>query len=360
MYADTDSVTQSPTLLSLLQQAVDAFAAANRGLRVKVTGFMKGMGGAIPAVIAGTGPDILADWYAPPYWTSQALLPLDAYLRRDNLQTDRWSAGQWSVMHQPFGTYMLPAYFSPMVFVVNLTAFDVAGQSYPDPAWDHQNLVTFCLRMSKHSAQSTRYGAAFGVQTNTYKSGNWLFQAFGGALMNGAHTRETLSSSPQSVAAGEWLFRELVWPGIAVDRNVGTSPAAMLSDKVVMSTIWDGIVLNYANVIRQSLKWHIYPYPVFPAGRMTSGTEDFYGINASTKHPEQAWLLLKWLSYEPHWQRALMRLGAVPPALNALWGEWETVVVQVVPFLKNAGLHWFGDAALKGYAIPYGYYRLNP
>ena len=63
MYADTDSVTQSPTLLSLLQQAVDAFAAANRGLRVKVTGFMKGMGGVIPAIIAGTGPAIISDWY---------------------------------------------------------------------------------------------------------------------------------------------------------------------------------------------------------------------------------------------------------------------------------------------------------
>ena len=47
----------------------------------------------------------------------------------------------------------------------------------------------------------------------------------------------------------------------------------------------------------------------------------------------------------------------MPPALNSLWGEWEAVVSQVVPFLKGAGLHWFGDAALKGYATPYGYYR---
>ena len=53
MYADTDSVTRSSTLISPLQQPVDAFAAANQGLRVKVTGFVKGMGGAIPAILAG-------------------------------------------------------------------------------------------------------------------------------------------------------------------------------------------------------------------------------------------------------------------------------------------------------------------
>ncbi len=356
MHADTDSVTQSTTLLSLLQQAADGFSAANKGLRVTVTGFMQGLGGAIPAIIAGTGPDIIPDWYAPPYWTSGTLLALDPYIQADNLQTDRWSTGQWGVMHQPFGTFMVPAYFSPMVFAVNLSAFDAAGQSYPDTGWDHKEFVTVCEQMTAHTGQTTRYGAAFGFQTNTYKSGNWLFRAFDGSLMNTAHTQETLSS-PRSLAAGEWLFQQLIWPGIATDRNTGTSPAAMLSGKVVMTTIWDGIVLNYANAIRQSLKWRIYPYPVFPAGRMTSGTEDFYGINASTKHPDQAWLLLKWLSYEPDWQRSLMRMGAVPPALNSLWGEWETVVTQVIPFLKGAGLSWFGDAALKGYAIPYGYYR---
>ena len=357
MLADTDSLVQSNTVLRLLQEALTPFLQANPDLDVKV-GFMQG-NSVIPSMIGGSGPDIISDWYAAPYWEQNLLLKLDPFLKQDNISPAVWSKGQWDVMNQPFGVFMLPAYFSPMVYAVNLTMFDQAGISYPDPNWTHKEFAQVCAKLTAHSATTDRVGAGFGFHAAAIGGEGWVFRAFGGAQMNATGTVSTLSD-PKSVAAGTWMYETLFWPKICTSRNRAGATAgkySFLSGRSAMSVIWDGIVLNLAAAVRSSFKWRIYPNPIFPAGRFTEGTEDFYGINAQTKHPHESWRLLKWLSYEKTWQSTLMRIGAVPPARNDLWGEWIRIVEQVAPPLRHSGLSWLRDGAVKGYAIPGAYYR---
>ncbi len=357
MLADTDSLVKSRTVQRLLQEAVNPFLRANPDLDVKV-GFMQG-NSVIPSIIAGTGPDVISDWYAAPYWEQNLLLKLDPFLKQDNISTSVWSKGQWDVMNRPFGVFMLPAYFSPMVYAVNLSLFDRAGLSYPDPNWTHREFARVCTDLTVHSAKLNRVGAGFGFHAGTIGGESWVFQAFGGSQMNSAGTQSTLSSHG-SVAAGTWMYETLFWPKICTSRNrAGATygPYSFLSGRSAMAVIWDGIVLNLAAAVRSSFKWRIYPNPIFPSGRFTQGTEDFYGINAQTKHPQESWRLLKWLSYERTWQSTLMRIGAVPPARNDLWSEWISIVEQVAPPLRHSGLSWLRDGAVKGYAIPGAYYR---
>lgn len=357
MLADTDSLATNKTVQSLLQEALTPFLHANPGLDVKV-GFMQG-NSVIPSMIAGAGPDVISDWYAAPYWEQNLLLKLDPYLKQDNIDPSVWSKGQWGVMNRPFGVFMLPAYFSPMVYAVNLSLFDQAGLPYPDPNWTHQEFARICAKLTVHTAKRNRVGAGFGFHASTIGGESWVFQAFGGNQMNAAGTTSTLSA-PGSVAAGNWMYETLFWPKICTSRNQAGSTYGQynfLKGGSAMAVIWDGIVLNLAAAVRSSFKWRIYPNPVFPAGRFTQGTEDFYGINAQTKHPKESWRLLKWLSYEKTWQSTLMRIGAVPPARNDLWGEWVSIVEQVAPPLLHSGLNWLADGAVKGYAIPGAYYR---
>jgi len=262
-------------------------------------------------------------------------------------------------MNRPFGVFMLPAYFSPMVYAVNLTLFDPVGVDYPDPNWTHKDFADICAKLTVHSTKTNRVGAGFGFHRSSINGEGWIFRAFGGDQMNSDGTKSTLSD-PNCIAAAQWMYNTLFWPNICTGRNNAGATYGQynfLTGGAAMAVIWDGIVLNLAAAVRSSMKWQIYPNPIFPAGRTTQGTEDFYGINAETKHPEHAWRLLKWLSYEKTWQSALMQLGAVPPARNDLWAEWVNIVQQVAPPLRNSGLQWLQDGAVKGYALPGEYYR---
>lgn len=357
--ADVDSLVTNNVVQRLIQEATDPFVAQHKGVVVQA-GFMEG-NGIIPSMIAGTGPDVISDWYAAPYWAGNLLLPLDEWMRRDNIDASVWSVGQMSVMKMPFGTYMLPAYFSPMVYVVRLSDFDEIGLEYPDPNWTYKDFAAICRKLTVHTANKTRYGAGYQWHAGQIGEETWNFRAFGGDIMDPTGTRQTLDTAA-CIRCGQWLFEELFWPQICTERDAfwGNSGVdGLVHDQEVMRAIWDGMIMNTAAAIRDSFKWAIYPSPIYPAGRFTQGTEDFYGINANTRNPEMAWELLKWLSYEKTFQRALMRIGAVPPARNDLWPEWQSVVEEVAPPTRGKGLEWFGDGAVKGYALPAEYFRYD-
>jgi multiple sugar transport system substrate-binding protein len=361
MQADTDSLPTGTTLMTLLQEVVGGFTAQNKGIDIKVQ-FMPGYQSNVTELLAGTGPDIIADWYAPPYWNSKLLLPLDELIKRDNVDVSVWSPGQMTAMREGSATMSLPAYFSPMVLAVRVSDWDSAGYERPNPAWDYNEFVTECKRMTTHTVTKNRFGCAFAFHASAINGSSWIFQAFGGDMLNPAHTQEQLNT-PACLQAGQWMYEQLFWPGYATSRNAmlggPTGSPQFLTDNVSMITVWDGIILELAAGIRDSFPWQIYPYPKFPAGVMCQGTEDFYAISARTKHVEQSWELIKWLSYEKTWQQAMMKIGAMPPARNDLWDQWISTVQTVAPPLKNVNLHYLRDLAVSGAARPGEYYAVQ-
>jgi ABC-type glycerol-3-phosphate transport system substrate-binding protein len=357
MQADTDSLVQGTTLKRLLEEVLSSYTGAHTGIDVKLA-FMAGYATNVPDMLAGSGPDIVADWYAPPYWSADVLLPLDELIKRDGVQVSAWSAGQMAAMRQAGKTMSLPAYFSPMVFAVRLSDWDALGRSRPDPQWTHSEFVGECQALTRAHNGAVRYGAAFDFHRSGVHGCSWIFQAFGGDMLNAARTRQTLSSA-ECIRAGEWMYGQLFWPGYCIERDaaVGTGGSPQfVEDAVSMVTVWDGLILELAASIQNSFRWDIYPYPSFPAGTICEGTEDFYAINARTKYPMQAWELLQWLSYDRVWQRALMKIGAMPPARNDLWEEWISTVHAIAPPLRNIGLQHLRDRAVGGQARSGEYY----
>jgi len=355
-YLVDSGLPQNAASQEILAQATKPFLDKNPGVRLKA-GYMVG-NSIIPSMIAGAGPDIISDWVASPYWQDNLLLKLDDLMRKDNIDTSVWSKGQMQVMQQPFGTYMLPAYFSPMVYVVRLSDLDEAGLAYPGTDWTYQELTTLARQLTVTSGQKTRYGTDAPLQNNSIGGETFVFQAFGGNIMDAAGTKQTLSD-PGSVAAGNWLYEELFWPKVGSGRDQiwgKTGMDGFLSDQQSMRVIWgNGFLITLAQ--SKGFKWQIYPYPIFPQGRVTEGTEDFYGINAQTKHPDAAWALLKYVTYEHTFTRALMHAALQTPAIVALWPEWQAVVEATAPTLKGKGLEWYSDAALKGYGLSGQYFR---
>ncbi len=337
------------TLVALTQQAFEPFMRANRDIRVQIT-----PQSGVPAIIAGTASDIIWDWNFYPYWSGKLLLPLDSYLQRDNVDTSIWVQGQMELFQRPWGTYMLGAYASPFVYAIMLDLLDELGLTYPSPEWTSDDFVRLAAALTTVPKNGKkRYGAAIPWYTTgigTSSQSTFLLNAFGGALTNPGGTRSWLDH-PGAVAAGDWVYHELLWRGIAVPWDVysANSGQGLPLGNLAMDFEWGTAPFRLTQQL-QGRKWAFQPFPVFPSGRYTFMTNDFWGIVRDTKYPEQAWRVLKWATTTPSFQVTRMHFSALQPTLKSLWPQWQAIVESVAPSLKGKGLHWFVDAAVGGYA----------
>ncbi len=348
--------TNASLLNKLYTEALDPFIKANKGLNVTVTPSL--WGDNVAAIAGGAGSDIISDNYPPPYWQDGLLLNLDPYIKEDGIDTTAWSQGIMEVFTQPFGLMMLPAYTSPFVYCVNLSDFAAAGLPYPDPDWTWTEFTTVAQQITQYI--QPKRGVELDFFSNGPEEANYVFKGFGTSLCNAAGTKSNLGTSA-AIQAGEWLYNDMLWKDIAYFRSqAGFGTQADGFQLVAMYETWDGGVFFQAQTYQDTFDWDYLPFPVFPSGqRATMGTDDFYGINIQTKHPDQAWLLMKYLTYQTTWQKDLMKIGMLQPALLSLWPTWISAVGSVAPFMANKQLQWFEDAAVKGYAYPQQYYAYD-
>ena len=352
------------TTMALYQDALKPFYAQHPGVDVRLVPPLTSPGGGtgnVQAILAGNGPDIIADYYPPLYLPASGdlLLKLDDYVKRDAVDLHAWSAGQVHSYTQTALDHtlrMLPGYFSPLIYVVRLQDFDEAGYQYPDPTWSYTDFAAAAKAMTKRSSNGQqRIGAVMQWTSTLLKECSWPFFGFGDGMLNAAGNAQL--SSPGGIQAGNWLYDQLFWPGFATTRDLKGptfGSKEVVTGEVTMQLVWDGLVLDMAQRYT-GFNWDFYPPPTFPQGPSCLGTDDFYAIAANTKHPDMAWQLLKFLTYDPTptgWQRSMMKIGMLQPGLNALWDVWIETLKNVAPPLKDKHLEYFKDMALSGRAFP--------
>ncbi len=343
------------------EKIIAGFEGQNPGVVVQMSD-PAGTTANIASIRAGRGPDVFWDFHYAPYLAAGSLLRLDEYLSRENINPDIWSAAQMATLRTATpaysGTFALPAFFGTMVYVVNLQDVADKGAQPPPADWTMGDFVTLAQRLSGTDSSGHRhYGASMEWYTNQTNDGEvrWLFGAFGGTYIDGAGTGVQLTL-PASVAAGEWLYGELLWPQCGVERSPGGTAQNFVGGSISMGALGNWALKGLVDILPRTLDFDFFPFPIFPTGRTTFGTDDFYAISATTKHPEQAWALLKWLSAETDWQRAQIQLQVLSPALNSLWPQWVEIVQQATPVLKGKAVQWFADAALGAYALTPQYF----
>lgn len=365
VFQPNGTIPWSTTLVSLYQTVLEPWLAQNKGVAVKLTPSL--WGGNVQAILGGTASDVISDNYPPNYMspTGNLLLKLDEYLKRDNISTTLWSTGQIDSYLQAspdHGLYMLPGYFSPMPYVVRLSDFDAAGYPRPDPNWDYNAFVTAARQMTDKT--KGRVGAVIQWgSTGSLGAGTYMFNAFdqqGMLTPQGTLNLET----PGNLQAGQWLYEQLFWPGYASTRNLlgpWYGSEHIDQDQCTIQLVWNGLVLDNAQAF-SGFVWDYYMPPTFPQGPTCFGTDDFYAIASTTKYPEQAWSLLKFLTYDNSstgWQQQLMKIALLQPNLNSLWDAWISAVQSAAPPLQNKNLKVFKEMAINGRAFPQAYFQVD-
>lgn len=337
----------------IVPEILTQFENENKGIKVEIVDWLAigNTNGAIAAALGGGGADIFWDNRFQLYLDAGILAPLDKYLQQDGIQTSIWPKGQMDLYTTSAGVQALPSDQGCALFVVWLDLFDAAGISYPDASWTSEQFVAVAKSMTNLSASKPTYGASiYWHRSGTITDGSWALEAFGGGFTNADHTQSTLGTA-NSIKAGQWIYESLLSNQYAVTQGLGSVAA----HNVAMTSVGTYNVWNIATTL-YGKKWEFLPYPLFPQGRMTYGTNDWYGLNVTSKHPDQAWLLLKWVTAQTAWQTAGIKLTMQTPSINSLWPQWLALAEQAVPPFKNKGLQWIQDAAVNGYARPAEYY----
>lgn len=326
-----------------IQPAMDYFQSlpANKGIQIQVVA-PGGAGRFASAIAGGSGPDVFEDWLLSPYLNPDLVLNLDKYMQQDGISANLWSPGQMHAMTLDSGTYFLPCYVDCSVLAVNLSNLDAMGLPYPDPEWDYTaamqayKAATVTMGGKKYVGLSSMYNGTFMALATTVTRA-YAMHIFGGSVMDDTRLICTMDS-PKTIEAIQW-WDTLYWDGIA---GGGT-----LTNGVTYQEIGSNSILTSFETWGNSFKWTFFPVPKYPNGRISFSSTDYYAINAGTKHPEQAWLFLKFLAAQPYWSRYTMKYLLRPPSLVSVWDEFPSVVEQVTPLAKTVGIQYFVESAQK-------------
>jgi maltose-binding protein MalE len=352
-YAPTPSASES-TINELLEQAAAPWLQQNPGVEIKMVPDVGGAPALVSALLAGGAPDIYHDYHpdamfaSPGYTTDLTKLLKD---RHANLSV--FNKAQMQLFMQPNGILALPAYLGIKTLAVNLGLVDHYGLQRPAPGWTHTDFATLCQQIASASASQV-VGAGFGLgqaggSPNAYMPPQCVLAGFGGNYVNPVNNAECTLDTPESVQAFEWSYglaktNAIAGPGVAYSLHENTA-----------GMTWAGswAMIQYATTW-QTIVWDFYDMPSFPVPNapVSSATSDFYALNPASAHLDLAWDLLYWMVFEPEWQRSMMKIFLLSPALMSLWDEWVTKVQAYAPPLASKNVAAFRDLAQGGHAYP--------
>lgn len=347
---------------ALMQQAAAPWIAQHPGVDLTVHAQAGGIGNVVSDILAGANaPDVYHSWHPQVVFSNPAFAAdLTPYVQKYNADLSVFNQAQLQVFQQPRGLLALPYYLGTYAVIVNQTLYDNAGVKYPDPNWDYQEYSRLALALSSKAAGTKKqvWGGGIGIGwlgTPGDESVNAFVPPFiawgfgGGSYVDPSNPARCVANSPATVKANEWAYNLYKANALAT----GSSGFFSFTSDQYATAPGPSFFLPTAATSFTSMKWDFWPMPTFPNGLASGSTEDLTAMNPSTKYPDLAWDLMYWLAFEPAWQRSMMRIYLLSPALTSLWDEWVTVVGHTAPSLKTKNLQAFSEIAKANRSFPH-------
>jgi len=220
------------------------------------------------------------------------------------------------------GLYAIPRDTAPFACVYyNKKLFDESGVPYPTDDWDVNGLLDRAKRLTKRSPDGRvkRYGFyAWAWQNFVY--------AFGGRIVDDVKNPAKCTLDSENALRGLQFYSDLinkhkVHPSSMAMANLAMGVQGMfMTERLAMfsSGIWETPGLRKIN----NFEWNVVMFPKGPGGIRGFGTGGSgYSILKATKHPEEAFRVLKALTGK-HAERMLAGTGLTQPAMKDIAVIW--------------------------------------
>ena len=278
---------------------------------------------------AGIAPDLYtisgSAGHTSMFFDTGMVLDLTELARRDRIDFDRFIPGAWAYTWRNGKLWAFPratkgTASATGVLVYNRKLFDEAGLRYPWQGWTFDDLVNTAKKLTRSVSGGPEpdvWGAAF-------EATGWYRHVWsnGGELLNESET-EILLNTPEAIEALEWYSK---WPNefgiVGGSFERGTAGMAYKSTG------------GFLRVAPAGLDWTFAETPRGPRSERsyTMGGCNVVAISSQTKHPEEAWEVLKFLVSEENQEREVFELGAGTALLRSVAFDRRHVYREGPPY----------------------------
>jgi multiple sugar transport system substrate-binding protein len=300
---------------------------------------------------AGNLPDVVftADLFTVPFVENGILLDLEQFdevddeFTFDDVYENILALGQVVGVE---GTYMIPASWDSVQMYYNKTLFEESGAPIPADDWTWDQLVEACkiVEEANPNVYCIANGGSEGWDWWAYFI-PWLV-GYGGQPVNEDFTQSTFSS-PGSLAGIQayvdlWTEHEVTIPlGEEVPGGregcfIGGNCAVYFMIPYAMSTFRTQIT---------DFEWDVAVAPRHPVNHATGMGTYGYGISKNSKHPQEAWELIKFLA-SPEGQRLSLENYISMPLLKSMaddpiFDELDPPPANIRAFISGGGVGIF-------------------
>lgn len=304
-------------------QVIQAFEAAQPCIQVETINLREDRAARLNELASGYMPDLIGFDNSDLARMAQLgylrdLTPImkkDQFNPADHFYDAIWQAGM--INNQVLG---IAKDYSVSTFYVNTDQLARAGLPVPGEGWTYGEYLKMAQKLTLdqngNNALSPQFNAnniaVWGTVLGTWSGDAGWWRGFQSFLYSwGAHTISPdgltttgYINSEKSVAAWTW-YRDLIHkyhvaPPVSYLNNSGLSQDLLFSQgKIAISGAFWGPWYQDTFNQTKSLKWRAVPLPTGPGGHWGAIMWMGWGISARSKHVDQAWALLKWLTTDP-------------------------------------------------------------
>jgi len=282
-----------------IKDIVAAFEAQNPDIKVNIEMFDYGtyFGGKLAIMGAsGTLGDVflLNDSPAPTYHASGISMNLEPLMARDKMSKSDFWAAQLPLMSVNGNLHGLPFDFSTNGYYYNTNMFDQAGVAYPTEAWTWDNALAIAKKMTM--TDGTGKKVTFGIGRS--RLWDWelvgYLRSFGADLLT-ADNKKMAINSPAAGRAIQFMSDLVNVEGVVPTwRDMDNPVTGFFNGKVAM--VFDGSWAVTRFNKNSLVPFDITYVPAGPSGRYVSSTGSHWSMFSGTKHQEEAWKLLKFIT----------------------------------------------------------------
>ena len=300
------------------QHYIPQFERENPDIRVRFHHYESYPNRILMLRAGGMAPDVMRQniEFGAQYVRRGMNLPLDRYIDgADGIDRSDFIPLTWEALRYRGATYGVPQDVNIRGLYFNKELFDAAGVPYPDSSWTWKELKEAADRIADPRHNGGKRDVA-GLVT-VFRGTDWLpfyYQDWGRVWVDPEKTR--LSLDTPEAAESLTFFRDLAGSfsmNQASSERGGLGPYTFFQNgraAMLIDGSWRSPQLKKD---APKLRFGVAPLP----GRRRSlsiSTSCFWSVSAQTRHPDEAWKLVKFLSAKEQLIKYWQFLWVAPPA----------------------------------------------
>jgi multiple sugar transport system substrate-binding protein len=310
---------------ALLQQLADSFEAETGiHVEIQINGWADYWTALEAAATGGSLPDTF--WMHTNnvyyYESNDQLMDLTDYIKNSDISLDDYPQGLNEIYSLNGKQYAIPKDYDTIGLWYNKTMFDEAGVPYPDDTWTWDDLKEAAKKLTKSDGSQYGFLAALHNQEGYY---NFVYQN-GGTIVT--PDRKSGYDDPKTVAAMEYYFdfvREGISPAITNDAE----RAEVFQNGLVAMALFGS--WNLSGFAANEFVAQNCDVAVLPMSNDGGKASIFNGLGnciaVNTKHPDESWKWIEYLSNEAG-QKRQAELGVAISAFNGTAEAWTKAYPQ--------------------------------